>query len=60
MNETPDPAAAKAEAAARLAELVKRKRQAGGAHAALNGKGLQSEQAAASRSANKSKPALRK
>jgi hypothetical protein len=60
MTDSADPAAAKAAAAARLAELVKRKRAAGGAHAPLNGKGTQSEQDAAARSAAKSKPALRK
>jgi hypothetical protein len=60
MTEPSDPTVAKSAAAARLAELVKRKRAAGQAHGALNGKGTQSEQAAASRSASKSKPALRK
>lgn len=60
MTDSSDPAAVKAAAAARLAELVRRKRAAEGAHAPLNGKGVQSEQAAAARSASRSKPALRK
>lgn len=60
MTDSPDPADPKAVAAVRLAELVKRKQTRGAPHSALNGKGTQSEQAAASRSASKSKPALRK
>lgn len=60
MTDSPDPAAAKAAAAARLAELVKRKHDGKAAHMPLNGKGVQSEQAAAARSASKSRPALRK
>jgi len=60
MTDTSDPAAAKAAAAARLAALVERKRAGRSAHGALNGEGTASEQAAASRSLNKSKPALRK
>ena len=54
------PTDAKTAAAARLAEMVKRKRAAGPAHLALNGKQGESEQAAAARSAAKSRPALRK
>jgi hypothetical protein len=57
MSEPTDP---KTAATARLAELVRRKRAAGPAHVALNGKQGQSEQAAAAHSASKSKPALRK
>ncbi len=60
MTDSSDPAAIKTAAAARLAALVERKRAGGSAHTALNGKGAASEQAAASRSLNKSKPALRK
>jgi hypothetical protein len=60
MTQSADPAAAKAAATARLAALVERKRAGGASHTDLNGKGVQSRQAAQSRSLNKSKPALRK
>lgn len=55
-----EPSDTKSAQTARLAELVLRKRAAGAAHASLNGKQGRSEQAAAARSASKSKPALRK
>lgn len=60
MTDSPDPTAAKAAAAARLAALVKQKRAGGAAHAAFAGKGAPAAQDAASRSLSKSKPALRK